>query len=179
MRDHPHEKAHPQAQARRRQTLLIVVEFTEKLAALICERMAKGESLRSICRDENMPAESNVRFWAIQDKPAGFAAQYERSRLAQMDAWADEILDIADDTSNDTHTTTYENGIERTSPNTEWISRSRLKVDARKWLMSKIAPKRYGEHLKIDQETKHSVDDSVGALFERIGSQGKRIHDKS
>ncbi len=96
----------------------------------------------------------------------------------QMEAWSDEIVAISDDTQNDTHVTTYEGGVQRTSPNTEWLGRSRLKVDSRKWLMSKLAPHKYGDHLKIDQKTQHSVDDSVGALMERVGAQGKRIHDK-
>ena len=63
----------------------------------------------------------------------------------RADAFGEDILAIADNTKNDTHTTTYADGVERTSPNTEWISRSRLRVDARKWLASKHHPKKYGD----------------------------------
>ncbi len=154
------------------------VLYSEETAVLVLERMAAGETLAEICRSEGMPAASTVRYWFVMDQPAGFAARYARAREQQMEAWADDIVAIADHTAQDTHTTVYENGVERTSPNTEWISRARLRVDSRKWLMSKLAPKKYGDHLKIDQETKHSVDDSVGALMERVGLQGKRIHDK-
>ncbi len=153
-----------------------MVEYSDKIAALICERMAGGQSLSEVCRAKDMPARQSVLRWLRQNE--AFRADYERAREDLIEFWADEILDVAYDTAKDTHTTTYEDGAERTSPNTEWISRSRLKVDSLKWLMSKLAPKKYGDHLKIDQDTKHSVDDSVGALFERIGSQGKRIHDK-
>lgn len=103
------------------------MSLTPELAALICERMAKGESLRSICRDEGMPAESTVRFWAIEDKD-GFAAQYARAREAQMEALAEDIVEIADDKTGDPQ-------------------RDRLRVDSRKWIMSKIAPKRYGDRI--------------------------------
>lgn len=107
-----------------------MVEYTSELAALICERMAKGESLRSVCRDKGMPAESTVRTWAIGDHE-GFAAQYARAREAQMDALSDDLLDIADEKSGDPQ-------------------RDRLRLDTRKWLMSKIAPKRYGEKLGVE-----------------------------
>ncbi len=154
------------------------VLYDPGLADVILERMAKGETLAEICREEKMPAASTVRYWCVMDQPAGFAERYARARELQMEAWSDQIVAISDDTAQDTHTTTYGDGTERTSPNTEWISRARLRVDSRKWLMSKLAPKKYGDFLKVDQKTTHAVDDSVGALMERIGSMGKRIHDK-
>ncbi len=154
------------------------VLYSAEIADRILERMAAGETLRSICRDEGMPSAPTVRYWVVQDQPTGFAERYARAREHQMEAWSDEIVAISDDTAQDTHTTTYGDGTERTSPNTEWISRARLRVDSRKWLMSKLAPKKYGDRLEVDQKTQHSVDDSVGALMERIGQQGKRIHDK-
>ncbi len=153
-----------------------MVEYSDKIAALICERMAGGQSLNEICRAKDMPTKPSVLRWLRERE--GFRTQYAQAREDLIEHWAEELLEIADDTARDTHTTTYEGGVERTSPNTEWISRARLRVDSRKWLMSKLAPKKYGDHLKIDQETKHSVDDSVGALMERVGLAGKRIHDK-
>ena len=152
-----------------------MVEYSDKLAALICERMAGGQSLSEVCRAKDMPSKQSVLRWLRENEQ--FRAQYAQAREDLLEHWADEIVSISDDTANDTHTTVYEDGAERVSPNTEWISRSRLRVDSRKWLMSKLAPKKYGDHLKIDQETKHSVDDSVGALMERIGKQGDRVHD--
>ncbi len=154
------------------------VLYDPKIADVILERMGRGETLRAICRDEGMPSDSLIRKWAIFDTPPGFSARYAQARETQMESWADEIVAISDDTVNDTHTTTYGDGTERTSPNTEWISRARLRVDSRKWLMSKLAPKKYGDFLKVDQKTTHAVDDSVGALMERIASMGKRISDK-
>jgi len=92
--------------------------------------MAKGRSLRSVCSDEGMPAESTVRFWAIEDRD-GFAAQYARAREAQMEALGEDLLAISDNEAGDPQ-------------------RDRLRVDARKWLMSKIAPKRYGDKLDLE-----------------------------
>ena len=103
-------------------------EFEQAIADAICQRMALGESLRSICRDEEMPAESTVRLWAVSDR-AGFYAQYARARASQMEAMAEDIIDIADDKEEDPQ-------------------RARLRVDTRKWLMSKIAPKVYGDRTR-------------------------------
>lgn len=117
------------------------LEFTQVIADAICERIADGESLRSICRDESMPAKSTVFKWLANVKD--FADQYARAREAQADTLADEILEIADETSHDT-IVTEKNGEQ---PNSEWITRSRLRVDARKWLASKMAPKKYGDKI--------------------------------
>jgi hypothetical protein len=95
------------------------------VAADILARIAAGLSLRSICAPDHMPAESTVRLWATDDRN-GFAAQYTRAREAQMDALAEDLLEIADGSDPD-------------------VNRARLRVDTRKWLMSKIAPKRFGE----------------------------------
>jgi hypothetical protein len=75
-----------------------------------------------------------------------FSDQYARAREAQADSWADDIIQISDDGENDTYKD--EDGHERT--NQDVIARSRLRVDTRKWLMARMAPKKYGD--KITQE---------------------------
>ena len=104
-------------------------DFTWPVALLICDRMAGGESLRSICKEEGLPAESTVRMWAVKDVE-GFHAHYTRAREAQMDSMAEDILEMSDEKTAD-------------------VQRSRLQVDTRKWLMSKIAPKRFGDRMAI------------------------------
>ena len=119
-------------------------EFTQEVADAICERIAQGESLRAICRDEEMPATSTVCKWLTQQK--AFAEQYARAREAQADALFDEILEIADETAND-----YAEGRNgETVVNNEAIGRSRLRVDARKWMAGKLRPKVYGEKLDLN-----------------------------
>lgn len=117
-------------------------EFTQEIADAICERLSQGDSLRSICEAEDMPACSSVFKWLTQ-QPA-FAEQYARAREAQADHMAEEILQIADDGRNDTYQT--DNG---EAVNHDVIARSRLRVDARKWLASKMAPKKYGDKLAV------------------------------
>lgn len=119
--------------------------FTETIAEAICERLGQGESLRKICEDAKMPGKSTVMRW-LADNPA-FRDQYARAREAQADFYAEEIIEIADDDSRDS-ITDPESGNQRI--NSEWVNRSRLRVDTRKWLMARMAPKKYGD--KITQE---------------------------
>lgn len=117
--------------------------FSQDIADQICERLAGGESLRAICRDEGMPSEMSVRRWA-RDDVHGFASQYATARDLGAECLADEILEIADDASSDF--TAGENG---PAVDHEHIARSRLRVDTRKWLLSKVLPKRYGDRLDV------------------------------
>jgi hypothetical protein len=120
------------------------VTYSPELAAEICRRIALGESLRAICKDGAMPSQEAVYSWLRVN--AAFREQYVRAREDQAEFYLDEIIAISDDTTHDTkHTDSGE------QPNSEWISRSRLRVDARKWAMSKLAPKKYGD--KIDLTT--------------------------
>ena len=114
--------------------------YTPELAAEIAERMAEGESLRAVCKADGMPAESTVRLWALSDV-GGFAAQYARAMQLRAMRWSEEIMEIADDGKNDT----YEDGEGGTETNYDVIARSRLRVDTRKWIVSKLLPKVYGD----------------------------------
>lgn len=120
--------------------------FTQEVADIICERIAGGESLRSICRDESMPGTSTVIKWLANDSLASFRAQYTRAREAQADFMAEDILAIADDGLNDTYVD--DEGNQRTDHDV--IARSKLRVEARKWLAGKMAPKKYGDKITAE-----------------------------
>lgn len=117
-------------------------DYSLELADLICERMAEGESLRSICQADDMPNRATVFRWLASNKE--FSDQYARACEARAEFLFDDMLDIADETGFDTL-------ISETGPraNTEWISRSRLRVDTRKWMLAKLVPKRFGDKLAI------------------------------
>lgn len=97
--------------------------YSEELAAHICSEIAEGRSLRAICRDDGMPHMASVFRWLKSEE--GFSEQYAHAREAQADSLADEIVDIAD--------------------NEEDAAKARVRVDARKWVASKLKPKRYGD----------------------------------
>jgi hypothetical protein len=101
--------------------------YNREVADTICSRMTEGWSLRSICRDEGTPSEGTVRGWAVRDHD-GFCERYRAARLLLLEAWADQIVDITDEAGLDPQD-------------------RQVRVHTRQWLMSKLAPRRYGERL--------------------------------
>lgn len=122
-------------------------KYTKALGDIICQRLADGESLRAICRDEAMPAESTVRAWTLEENHP-ISAQYAQARQSQYLKWAEELLDIADDGTNDYVERERPDGSKYETVDAEHINRSRLRVDTRKWLLSKMLPKIYGDKLQ-------------------------------
>lgn len=125
--------------------------FTQAVADLICERLAKPESLRSICADENMPGKTTVLRWLREND--GFRTQYARAREDQADAFADDILEIADDGRRDY--VPDEDG--REVVDHDHINRAKLRVETRKWLMGKMAPKKYGDRLQLANDPENPI----------------------
>jgi hypothetical protein len=123
-------------------------DYTPKIANAICARIAGGESLRTICEDEETPDKSTVLRWLGRHQE--FRDQYAQARESQMDAMSEEILEIADDAAGDA--IVDDNGNVRT--NNEVVARSRLRIDTRKWLMSKLAPKKYGDRIVTEHTGK-------------------------
>lgn len=117
-------------------------DYTPEIAAEICFRLTQGQSLRSIAKADDMPPRSVIHRWLLLHPE--FADQYTRAKEVQADEMFDEILDIADSKQGDV--TTDEFGNEK--PNNEYIQRSRLRVDTRKWYLSKVLPKKYGERIE-------------------------------
>lgn len=117
-------------------------KYSKALGERICSRIADGESLRSICNSDGMPHKATVFRWLISDNPVyiPFRDQYEKAREIQYQSLADEIFDVADDGRNDWM---ERNGDENEGwiTNGEALQRSRLRVDTRKWFLSKVLPK--------------------------------------
>lgn len=133
-----------------------ITKYTSEQADVICERLAMGESMRSICRDESMPAMSTVFKWLRENEE--FSQQYARAKEESADALFEDLLEIADDGSNDWM---ERNGADGSNGgwvvNGEHIQRSRLRIDARKWAMSKLKPKKYGEKLQVGGDTENPL----------------------
>ncbi len=121
--------------------------YTPELAETICERMAEGETLREICRTEGFPTEGAVRSWARMDRD-GFAAKFNEALDLRTERWVDEMLEIADDGTNDWVARQAKDGTIDRALDHDHIARSRLRVDTRKWIMSKLKPSLYGEKVQ-------------------------------
>jgi hypothetical protein len=123
-------------------------DFTQEIADAICERLAEGNSLRTICAAEDMPNKATVFRWLSAHDT--FRDQYARAREAQADALFDEIIDIANTpiTGEKTKVDKDGNVIEMTKA--DMIEHRRLQIDARKWVAGKLRPKVYGDKLDVD-----------------------------
>ncbi len=112
--------------------------YTKELAETICEEIAQGEGLKGICKADDMPAAWTVYRWLQMEKHKEFRGMYTRAREQQQDYWADHIVEIAANDKLDVH-------------------RSRLMVDTYKWLMSKLAPRKYGDHKTLEHTGKVEI----------------------
>ena len=91
-----------------------------------------------------MPTEGAVRTWA-RDNRDGFGARYRLARELQLDHWADVIIDIADEPDRDPRD-------------------RQVRIDTRKWIMSKLAPRRYGDRLLLAGE----AENPIRVLYEQV-----------
>jgi hypothetical protein len=128
--------------------------LTDELIERICEHVAEGASTREIAAMDGMPSVASFNRWLAASEV--FREHYARAKAAAMDRMAEEILEIADTAERDTYVDSEGN----TRVDNEVIARSRLRVDTRKWLMAKLAPKKYGDAVAI----KHSGGIAVAAL---------------
>lgn len=125
-------------------------KYCKEITNEICLRLAHGESLRQICRSEHIPDIGTILDWLIDDRKVEFHQQYARAREIQAEYMFDEIIDIADDGSNDWMEIETKSGRVIEVGNHEHMNRSRLRVDTRKWYLSKVLPKKFGEKTQVE-----------------------------
>ena len=120
--------------------------YTEEIGKEICSRIAEGKSVRSIVKDKEMPSSSMIFRWLLDEDKKRFREQYGVARNIQAELMFEELVEIADREEQD-------------------VMRDRLRVDTRKWYLSKVLPKKYGEKIdvtsdgeKIDNITVNIVD---------------------
>lgn len=142
-------------------------DYTDEIGDRICEELAKGRSLNAICKVEGMPDDSTVYRWILATHNTDldqFRDKYALAREIQYQRMADEIVDIADDGTNDYVIANSEEG-ELCRVNPEAIGRSRLRVDARKWFMSKVLPKFKD---KPEDAPKSDMADVISKLIDKL-----------
>lgn len=125
--------------------------YSQEIADELCERIAKGQSVRTICKDAHMPDAGTVYNWLLDKEKKDFFKQYARARNAQAENLFDELLEIADDGTNDFMTIT-KGDVTYNVEDKEVTNRSRLRVDTRKWYLSKVLPKKYGDKLDLTSD---------------------------
>lgn len=117
-------------------------EFDQAIADEICERIANGESLRKITLEERMPSQSVIFRWLANDDYLKFRQQYARAREAFADAIFNEVIDIADSARKD-------------------YNRDKLRIDTRKWMAGRLAPKKYGDRVAVEHGGSLRLEDAI------------------
>ena len=135
--------------------------YSEELATKICERITDGESLKKICSDDKMPNRSTVHLWLLDKDKKDFSDKYEIAVNIRAENMFDELTDIADDGSNDYMERKNSDGTTFEVVNNEHIQRSRLRTDVRKWYLSKIMPKKYGDKMDLTSDGKAIKGNSI------------------
>jgi len=135
-------------------------EYTEEMGILICERLAAGESLRSICRDESMPSAATIYAWLVRNE--SFLKLYRESRDIQADLWAEEVRDLP-----------YE--CEALGLDAAY---TKLKMDGNKWAASKGNPTKYGDRVEhagaIETVSSTAMLEAVGAFANLLQTSAKQ-----
>lgn len=123
--------------------------YNSKLGNEICLRLAGGESLRSICRDPNTPANSTVLLWVVDGKHPEFSEQYKLARESAGYAHADRLIDLVDQVESGDIT-----------PST-----ARVIADQLKWSAERMAPKAHTTRQDMTVTTQHLSHEEALALL--------------
>jgi hypothetical protein len=140
------------------------------LCDLICEGKSTREAIQVLKQDIPKITRKVLFDWINKDKSK--SNQYARAMEYRADVVFDEIIQIADNSEGDTYTD-EETG--KTKVDHENINRSRLRVDARKWAISKMLPKKYGDKLDITSRTEDLSQEEQEARLKELLAKAKGL----
>jgi hypothetical protein len=140
--------------------------YGDEVKERILVRLSHGETLSAICRDPDMPSRFTVLDWAESEE---WGNKFARARGLGCDALIDEATEIADDASRDT--TTAGNGDAKVD--SEWVARSKLRIEQRRWVASKLAPNRYGDRTALQMLDEHGKPAKAGITIIVDGAPGE------
>lgn len=114
----------------------------------ILNRIAAGESLNGVCKEEGMPGFRTVMDWLEQDED--FRTKYACAREAQADVLFDGMADV-------------ENRVllGELKPDA-----ARVVLDSQRWRAEKLKPKVYGN--KVEHEHKGGINLSISPTENRL-----------
>lgn len=122
-------------------------EEKEKILNDVFRIIEDGKSLRKALKEVNISS-STFFIWIDEDEEK--SKQYARAIELRAEFYEDEMMDIVDSTEADVHKD--DNGNVKIDGNV--VQRARLQYDARKWLMGKLNPKKYGDSVDLTSKGK-------------------------
>lgn len=114
----------------------------EEVLAQLCE----GQTLSAICRKPGMPHLNTMLGWVREDRD-GLSVRYARARALGCELIADAIIDLADDIP-----LMVMGSDGKMMPNHAGIAQVRVQIDARKWMLAKMMPEKYGNRVQVESE---------------------------
>lgn len=125
--------------------------YNKDMGDMICKEISLGKSLRTIYKEKGVCV-ANVFRWL--DIHQDFKEQYEKAKQEQADAFIEDMLEIADEE----HKVLADGKLDSAA-----VNKARLRIDTRKWIASKLKPKRYGESsvLKHEGQVSLSISDAA------------------
>ncbi len=155
--------------------------YTKELADTVCQRLAAGESMRSVSRDEAMPAMSTLFKWIREIEE--FSVQYDKAKVESADALVEDMLDIADNQAaqpllNKGEITIVDGKI-ITVVDGPSVAHAKLRVDTRKWAASKLKPKKYGERIINEHKGSIGLTDLTSNELDRKIQQLEALSEQS
>ena len=118
--------------------------YSKELIERICEQVSNGKSLRAVCRAKDTPSMSTVMVWLGENDE--FSEQYRKATEQREDFHFEEMMEIAD----------------KVLPESAEVAKAKLQIDTRKWVLSRMNPKKYGDK----QQMEHSGDVAVNMISE-------------
>lgn len=145
--------------------------YTPEIAAEICAHIIDNKRLREIAQMEGMPAVSTIMLWLAKHEE--FSEQYAIAKREQAELYTDEIISISDETS---VIVKEKDGFTEVVLDSTAVARNRLRIDARKWVASKLLPKKYGD--KVDVNHGGQIENPLQLLVQQVsGSSLVAIED--
>lgn len=119
--------------------------FSRELAEKVLREIEDGTTFKQFDQRADLPRSATVLRWYFENWEGWFSAAYDNAQKTRLYKMAHETLDIADDSQGDMACDEYGN----VKQNHEYVARSKLRIDTRKWLASKLLHNIFGEKLEV------------------------------
>jgi hypothetical protein len=130
------------------------LEKIDQTLETILLRVENGEAIRTILKEKGMPSSKTFYEWLDSDELK--VKRYARATTLRAKDIFEEMLEIADDASQDLLATDRgEIG------NMVKVQRDKLRIDTRKWALSKLEPKKYGDSVKLTGDADNPIQSKL------------------
>lgn len=125
-------------------------KLPEKAFERVLQLVSEGLSVAEACRQDDTPCQKSFYEWLkVEGKSEDRLQRYAHARDSRADVIFEEMIEIADDASNDWMERQNRDGSTTEVLDTEHVQRSRLRIETRKWMLGKMSPAKYGDKLDV------------------------------